>query len=169
MSGRNITWRKLLSQDAYAALTRVYTSIHRTTHKLVATSLMFQIQTYEASTRVTKPLVNLIYHQSKQYTLETFDRQSQRKSQLKKEKHTTHLAAAEQVMSKLTQTQQRSVKMASEKGASIVGSWSESHCHSLPILSVSIQRRRKHPFLWAEALLSPLYKRCTCSACSGTC
>ena len=75
---------------------------------------------YEASTRVTKPLVDLIYHQFKQYMFETFDQPSQIKShdQLKKEKCTTHLAVVEQVMSKLTQTQQRSIKVASEKGAS---------------------------------------------------
>ena len=73
---------------------------------------------YETSTRITEPLVELIYHQSKQYTFDTYDRQSQLKSQLKKEKQATYVAAAEQVMSKLPPMQQRSIKVASEKGAS---------------------------------------------------
>ncbi len=73
---------------------------------------------FSASKKITKPLVDLIYHQTQQYTFDTCDQQHRLKALTRKEKRDAQSVAAERLHSQLTPTLQKSIKVTKEKGAS---------------------------------------------------
>ena len=73
---------------------------------------------YAASRKITGPLVNLIYYQESQYTMDTSEEQHKLKSLMKTEKREAQSAAAERPKPQLSPTLRRSIQVAKEKGAS---------------------------------------------------